>query len=130
MFTSDKGISAAIATGLLFVFMSPLPAQLQHNDSQSMSPEARSRHQQTMHSLSPAERETYRARHHEEMKRRAESMGVYPRNQPLGSGRSLSPWGPGYSQGGTGYWWPNHQAWRGPNWGPNAPGRWANPGGW
>ena len=42
--------------------------------SQLMTPEEWARHRATLRSLSPDERETYRAEHHEEMNKRAKAL--------------------------------------------------------
>jgi hypothetical protein len=73
--------------------------------SQLMSPAERSEHRATMWSLSPSEREAYRAEHHEAMKKRAESMGL-----------SLPDQSPPYGQG-FGRAWPGYGYGRGPGYG-------------
>jgi hypothetical protein len=68
--------------------------------SQVMSPGERAEHRAMMRSLPPSEREAYRAKHHEEMKERAESMGLpWPEQPPADRGYGRR--GPVY--GGPGY---------------------------
>ena len=50
--------------------------------SQLMSPGERTEHQSIMRSLPPGEREAYRARHHQAMQERAESLGFTLPEQP------------------------------------------------
>ncbi len=52
----------------------------------------------------PSERETYRAEHHEAMKKRDESMGLSLPDQP-------PTYGPGLGRGGPGYWGPGYGDW-------------------
>ena len=74
--------------------------------SQLMTPQERAEHWTTMRSLPPGEREAYRAQHHEEMKKQAESMGLSLPDQPPAYGRGFTRRGPGYGYGrwGRGYW--------------------------
>ncbi len=59
--------------------------------SQLITPEERAAHRNTMRSLPPAEREAYRAKRHEEMKKRAEEAGMSLPDKPpargMGQGR-------------------------------------------
>jgi hypothetical protein len=75
--------------------------------SQLMTPQERAEHRAKMRSLPPSERETYRAEHHEEMKKRAESMGLSLPDEPPAYGRGYGRRGPGYGYGygrrGPGY---------------------------
>ena len=75
--------------------------------SQLMSPEERAEHRAKMRSLPPSEREAYRAEHHEEMKKRAESMGLSLPDEPPAYGGGFGRRGPGYGYGygrrGPGY---------------------------
>lgn len=71
--------------------------------SQLMTPQERAEHRTVMRGLSPNEREAYRAQHHEDMKKRAESMGLALPDQPPAYGRNLGRGGPGYGRGGRGY---------------------------
>jgi hypothetical protein len=90
--------------------------------SQLMTPEEWAEHWSTMRSLPPGEREAYRARHHEAMKERAESMGLSLPDQPPAYGR-FGRRGPGYGYGrGRGYWGPGYRRaapwYGGPGYGP------------
>jgi hypothetical protein len=67
--------------------------------SQLMSPTERAEHGATMRSLSPNEREAYRAEHHEAMKKRAESQGLTLPDQPPTYGQGYGRGGPGYGYG-------------------------------
>jgi hypothetical protein len=67
--------------------------------SQLMAPRERSEHRAIMRSLPPGEREDYRAQHHEDMKKRAESMGLSLPDQPPAHGRGFYRRGPGYGYG-------------------------------
>jgi hypothetical protein len=73
--------------------------------SQLMSHTERAEHRATMWSLSPSEREAYRAEHYEAMKKRAESMGLSLTDQPPTYGPGFGRGGPGYAygSGGSGY---------------------------
>jgi hypothetical protein len=73
--------------------------------SQLMNPQERAEHKAVMRSLPPNEREAYRAQHHEDMKKRAESMGLTLPDQPPTYGRNFGRGGPcyGYGRGGPGY---------------------------
>ena len=113
--------------------------------SQLMSPVERSEHRATMRSLTPSEREAYRAEHHEAMKQRAESMGLSLPDQPPTYGQGFGRGGPGYGYGrggpgygygrggpgygygcggpgygygceGPGYWRPEYRDWGSPAW--------------
>jgi hypothetical protein len=95
--------------------------------SQLMSPQERAEHRAKMRSLPPSEREAYRAEHHEEMKKRAESMGLSLPDEPPVYGRGYGRRGPGYGygrgrpgywgsdygygRGGPGYWGPRYGGW-------------------
>lgn len=81
--------------------------------SQLMDPQERAEHRAIMRSLSPEEREEYRAQHHEDMKRRAESMGLSFPDQPPTYGRGFNRRGPGYGygRGGPGYRGPGYGGW-------------------
>jgi hypothetical protein len=74
--------------------------------SQLMSPQERAEHRAKMRSLPPSEREAYRAEQHEEMKKRAESMGLSLPDEPPAYGRGYGRRGPGYGygRGGPRYW--------------------------
>ena len=91
--------------------------------SQLMTPQERAEHKAIMRSLPPNERETYRAQHHEDMKKRAESMGLTLPDQPPTYGRMFGRGGPGYGygrggrgygygRGGPGYRGPSYGGWR------------------
>lgn len=93
---------------------------------QLMTPEEWNQHQVTMRSLAPAERQAYRAKHHQEMKRRAAAMGIMLPDQPppMGMGRAMGPraWGPGpgwsrYGGGGRPGWGRGPVGPRYPGWG-------------
>ncbi len=112
-----------------------LPSQAQPCFArQLMSPNEWRQHQATLWSLPPAQREVYRAQHHEQMKRRAAAQGVVLPHQPppmgLGMGRRMVPraWIPGYGPG-----WSPYGAWGRPGWA-RGPGRawqrWGGPGRW
>lgn len=90
------------AAALAFVGIGTALAQTY--GSQVMSPEERAQHRSTMRSLSPSEREAYRAEHHEVMKQRGKSMGLTVPDQPPVYGRGYGRRGPGYGYGpGPGY---------------------------
>lgn len=109
----------AVGACLLMLAM-PSGAQPYYG-SQLMTPEEWSRHQATMRHLPPGEREAYRAQHHQEMKKRAEAMGLTLPDQPppsgRGRGRAMVPgtWGPGYAPRGLGYWGPGYGGWGRPD---------------
>jgi len=86
--------------------------------SQLMSPAEWSEHRATMRSLSPPEREAYRAQHHEAMQKRAESMGLSLPDQPpmYGQGFGRAWPGYGYGRGGPRYWGPGYGNWGSPPW--------------
>ena len=91
--------------------------------SQLMPPQERAEHRAIMRRLPPSERDDYRARHHEEMKQRAESMGLSIPDQPPTYGRGFYRRGPGYGygRGGPRYWGPGYGGagprYRGPGYG-------------
>ena len=108
--------------------------------SQLMTPEERADHRAMMRSLTPSEREAYRAQHHEAMKERAESMGLSLPDQPpahrgfgrrgpvYGYGRGSRGYrGPGYHRTTPWYGGPGYGAWRDRGrYGPGY-GGWAHP---
>ncbi len=107
----SKTIWASV-TGALLLFLS-VPAGAQPTTgSQLMTPQERAEHRAKMQSLPPAEREAYRAQHHEKMKKRAAAQGKTVPNQPTPGGLhpGLGPpgaggaWGPGRGWGGPGYY--------------------------
>jgi hypothetical protein len=85
------------AAALAFVGIGTALAQTY--GSQLMSPEERAQHRSTMRSLSPSDREAYRAEHHEAMKQRGESTGLTVPDQPPVYGRGYGRRGPGYGYG-------------------------------
>ena len=99
--------------------------------SQLMTPQERAEHRAMMRSLSPNEREAYRAQQHEAMKKRAESMGLSLPDQPPTYGRQSSHRGPGYGygRGRPGYWGPSAGG-AGPQYGDPGYGGWRGRGGY
>jgi hypothetical protein len=73
---------------------------------QLMTPNEVAAHRTNLRDLPPAARVAYRARHHEEMKQRAEAMGLVLPDQPqfAGAGRRIGAGGigPGYGFRGPG----------------------------
>ena len=73
---------------------------------QLMTPGEVAAHRTHLRNLSPAERVAYRARHHEEMKRRAETKGLVLPDQPQFAGPGprggVRGFGPGYGFRGPG----------------------------
>ena len=73
---------------------------------QLMSPQEQAAHRANMRTLPYAERQSYRARHHEEMKQRAEARGLTLPDEPLfaGAGRRTGAraYGSGYGFRGPG----------------------------
>lgn len=96
--------------------------------SQLMTPQERAEHRATMRSLPPAERDAYRAEHHEKMRQRAEAKGLsLPENAPPRGQRSDRGWGyPGVGGWGPGYGYPGGRGFYGyPGFrGPTYPGGW------
>jgi hypothetical protein len=92
------GIGAVIGAG-------PAVAQTAYG-WQLMAPQEWAEHRAILRTLPYAERQAYRARHHEEMKQRAESKGLTLPDQPLfsGGGRrtGAGAYGPGYRFRGPG----------------------------
>ena len=128
MFTVKQSL-VVLGTMILSSFSISVSYAQTSYGSRLMSPDERAEHRAMMRSLPPGEQEAYRARHHEAMKERAESMGLSLPEQPpayRGFGRS----GPGYGRYGRGYWTPGY---RGPapwydreGYGPGY-GRWGYP---
>ena len=101
-------IAAALSLGLA-ASSDPLAAQTVYG-WQLMTPQEWAAHRNTMRTLPPAERSLYRARHHEEMQKRAEAQGLTLPDAPLfqGAGRRGGGRGPG-----PGYGFPGPQGcWR------------------
>jgi hypothetical protein len=115
----------SVAGGLLLLLANPSGAQPYYG-SQLMTPEERAQHRATMQRLSPGARQAYRAQHHEEMKQRAEAMGLSLPDQPPPPGRSFGrgrgAWGPGYGWSGPGYGGPGYGSWARPGPGPHGRG--------
>ncbi len=92
------GIGIAIGAG-------PTTAQTAYG-WQLMTPQEWAIHRTNMRSLPPTERQAYRARHHQEMKQRAEAKGLTLPDQPqfAGAGRRAGAggYGPGYGFRGPG----------------------------
>ncbi len=127
-------MGALMGSVLFFGLAFSVSAQTSYG-SQLMTPQERAEHRAKMRSLPPAEREAYRAEHHERMRQRAEAMGlsipeaIPPRGQRSGRGWRYpggGAWGPGFEYpyyGGYGY--PGFR-------GPGYPGGWGGYGcpGW
>jgi hypothetical protein len=105
----------AAGTGFLVLAMSS--GAQPYYGSQLMTLEEWAKHWTTLRRLPPAEQEAYRAQHHQEIKKRAEAMGLPLPDQPpsagMGRGRAMVPgaWGPGYGPRGSGYWEPGYSGW-------------------
>jgi Ni/Co efflux regulator RcnB len=133
-------ISAFLGSALSLGLVLSASAQTTHG-SQLMTPQERAEHRSKMRSLPPAEREAYRAEHHERMRQRAEAKDltmpetVPPRGQAQqrrGRGwdyPGMGRWEPGSDfpyHRGSGYGYPGgrgfygHPGFRGPGY----PGRW------
>jgi hypothetical protein len=97
-----------------------------YSSSQSKIPEERAEHSAMLRYLPPSDREAYLIEHHQATKKRAESMGLSPPDEPPTYGRGFGRGGPGYGygynylrrvpgygygRGGPGYWGPAY-------WGP------------
>lgn len=123
-----KTAFAAIAAACFLSWSVPSQAQ-PCLARQLMTPQEWAHHQGAMQNLPPAEREAYRAKHHEEMQRRAAARGLTLPVQPppMGMGRAMGPgaWGPGYGSGG-----PWHRGWDQPRWGRGPHVRWHRGWGW
>jgi len=107
MLTVKQGLVVLGATILPLCSISISFAQTSYG-SQLMSPDERAGHRAMMRSLPPGEQEAYRARHHEAMKERAESMGLSLPEQPPAY-RGFGRRGPGYGRYGRGYWTPGYR---------------------
>ncbi len=92
-------IAAALTLGMA-ASSDPLAAQTLYG-WQLMTPREWAAHRNTMRTLPPAERSTYRARHHEEMQKRAAAQGLTLPDEPLfqGAGRRGGGRGPGPGYG-------------------------------
>ena len=128
LFLSTIAAVAAIG-GSLVLLAAPADAQQPYYyGSQLMTPEEWARHRATLESLPPAEREAYRAQHHEQMRQRAEAMGLTLPSQPPPVGRGMGPgmgrgMGPGYGWSSPGPWGPGYGLGAGrPGWGPGMGG--------
>ena len=125
-----KTALAAIAAVFLGAWMVPSGAQ-PCPARQLMTPQEWAQHQAIMRNLPPAQREAYRAQHHEQMKQRAAAKGlILPQQLPpmgMGIGRVMGPgaWGPGYQPGV-----PWHRGWGRPAWGRGPGGPWRRGWGW
>jgi hypothetical protein len=92
--------TTVILGGAVLAFASIGAASAQtYYGSQLMTPEERAEQAAKMRSLPPGERESYRAERHEEMKNRAESMGLSLPDEPPAYGRGYGLRGPGYGYG-------------------------------
>jgi hypothetical protein len=115
-----------VAVAAVCVLAWAVPAEAQPCFArQLMTPDEWRQHQATMWSLPPAEREAYRTKHHEEMKKRAAAKGLtWPAPPPaMGMGRAMgsAPWGPG---------WRRYGGWFPPGWGRGPGGPWRRGWGW
>ena len=114
---SNRKMNTVILGAAVFTLASINVAFAQtYYGSQLMAPRERAEHRAIMRSLPPGEREEYRAQHHEDMKKRAESMGLSLPDQPPAYGRGFNRSGPGYGygRGGPGYRGPGYGGGRNP----------------
>lgn len=120
MVTLVKSALYLVAGACLLGLAMPSGAQ-PYSGSQLMTSEEWARHQTTLRSLSPGEQEAYRAQHHQEMKRRAEAMGLTLPDQPPPSGmggeagRSFQASRVLDGPRGPGYWEPRYGGWGRPD---------------
>ena len=121
-----KTLLAAAAAGCFLTWTVPLAAAPCFA-RQFMTPYEFQRHQATMWRLPPAARQAYRARHHQEMARRAAGAGwMLPQQPPpFGMGRAHGPrvWGPVYAPPYRPGWYP-YRGWGRPGWGRVPARRW------
>ena len=112
MTTKLTALATAAALGIgITLGANPAAAQTAYG-WQLMTPNEVAAHRANLRNLTPAERVAYRARHHEEMKQRAEAKGLVLPDQPqfVGAGRRTGAggYGPGYGFRGPGWrrcWW-------------------------
>ena len=99
---AKQNLLALVAASCLGLGASPGPLAAQPLYGwQMMTPQEWAAHRNTMRTLPPEERSAYRARHHEEMQKRAAAQGLTLPDKPLpqGAGRRGGGRGPGPGYG-------------------------------